>query len=143
MTAKKKNRVGRPKIEIDWNEFEKLCFLQCTLEEISSWFKCSEDTIERRCKENKKMNFADFFLKASAGGKISLRRAQFKSATGGNPALLIFLGKQYLGQKDKYELEHSGKDGGAMQHEHKLSVPEAIEELKKRGVPVPDFGDTE
>lgn len=96
-------KVGRPKKKIDWKEFGKLCQMLCTLEEISGWFNVSEDTIERRVKEEKKCNFADFYKMHSAKGKISLRRAQFKSALGGNAALLIWMGKQVLGQKDKYD----------------------------------------
>lgn len=45
---------------------------------------------------------------AREGGKRSLRRTQFKAALEGNPQLLIWLGKQYLGQSDKSEVEHSG-----------------------------------
>ena len=97
----KQGRKGRPKIEIDWDEFEKLCLIQCTLTEIADWFKCSEDTIERRCREQKKMLFAEYFKKLAVGGKISLRRSQFKLAVGGNPSLNIWLGKQYLGQRDQ------------------------------------------
>ena len=102
---KKKNPkgAGRKKIKIDWDEFEKLCAIQCTLVEIADWFKCSEDTIERRCKEEKKINFAELYRKHSAQGRISLRRSQFKYASKGNPALLIFLGKQYLAQKEKHD----------------------------------------
>jgi len=101
--------AGRPKIRIDWNEFDKLCLIQCTLEEIAAWFKCSVDTVERRCKEDKKLNFAEYFKKKSAGGRISLRRSQFKFANAGNPTLLIWLGKQYLDQKDKHD-EKDSKD---------------------------------
>lgn len=109
---------GRPKIKIDWVEFKKLCSMQCTLSEIADWFKCSEDTIERRCTEEKKMLFAEYFKKNSSSGRISLRREQFKSATGGNVTMLIWLGKQYLDQRDKSEVDQtntmnvtiSGKD---------------------------------
>ena len=102
----KKKKVGRPKILIDWNEFDKLCHIQCTLKEISDWFGCAEDTIRRRCFEERKLNFETLLKKKSTGGKISLRRSQFKLATEGNPALNIWLGKQYLGQRDKYEDGH-------------------------------------
>lgn len=94
---------GRPKINIDWTEFDKLCLIQCTLEEIADWFECSIDTIENRCKSEKRLIFSEYFKKKSVGGKISLRRKQFQMAQDGNVALLIFLGKQYLGQKDKPE----------------------------------------
>ena len=36
-------------------------------------------------------------------GKISLRRAQFEKAIGGNVAMMIWLGKQHLDQRDKIE----------------------------------------
>lgn len=97
--AKKK---GRPKIVIDWDELDKLCEMQCTLDEIADWFKCSTDTIQNKCKSEQKMVFSTYFKKKSVGGRISLRRKQFKVATEGkgNVPLLIFLGKQYLGQTD-------------------------------------------
>lgn len=77
-----------------------MCALHCTLAEIAGFFKCSEDTIERWCLRENKITFAEFYKKHSANGNISLRRMQFKAAEKGNVAMLIFLGKQYLGQKD-------------------------------------------
>lgn len=94
--------MGRPKIEIDEENFKKLCGLQCTLTEIASFFDCSEDTIERWCKRELKLSFADAFKKHSATGKMSLRRWQFKMAEH-NCAMAIFLGKNWLGQSDKIE----------------------------------------
>jgi len=91
--------MGRPRKEIDSDQFEKLCGLQCTLAEIAGWFGCSEDTIERWCKRTYTAGFADAFKRFSQSGKISLRRFQFKIAEK-NAAMAIFLGKQYLGQKD-------------------------------------------
>lgn len=92
---------GRKRIEIDYIEFEKLCGLQCTLGEIAAWFQTSEDTIERRVKEHYKKNFADVYKKYSSTGKISLRRYQFTLAKK-YPAMAIFLGKQLLGQRDRF-----------------------------------------
>lgn len=101
--------MGRPKIVIDWDQFEKLCAMQCTLEEISAWFKCSEDTIERACKREHGVTFADYFKQKRSGGRISLRRKQFEVAMSGNVTMLIFLGKQYLEQSDKVETVQSEK----------------------------------
>jgi hypothetical protein len=39
---------------------------------------------------------------------MNIRRMQLKSANGGNVAMLIWLGKQYLGQKDKQEIASDG-----------------------------------
>lgn len=91
--------MGRPRKEIDKGAFEKLCGLQCTLEEIAGYFDCSPDTIERWCKTEYKESFADTFKKYSATGKMSLRRAQFRLAEK-NASMAIWLGKQYLGQRD-------------------------------------------
>ena len=92
--------MARPQIELSQKEFENLCFIQCTLSEIAGWFRCSEDTVERWCKRTYKMGFAECFKKYSQGGLISLRRAQFELAKR-NAAMAIFLGKNYLGQRDE------------------------------------------
>jgi len=94
--------MARPRKEIDEDNFKKMCGLQCTLAEIAGFFDCSEDTIERWCKRTLKLSFAEAFKKYSAGGKISLRRAQFRLAEK-NASMAIFLGKNYLGQTDRIE----------------------------------------
>lgn len=94
--------MARPRIEIDKVQFENLCKIQCTLEELASWFKCSEDTIERFCKREYGKGFAEVYKTYSADGKISLRRWQFKMAEHSVP-MAIFLGKNMLGQTDKVE----------------------------------------
>jgi len=106
MTAiepKPKRRVGRPCIEINQEEFEKLAGMHCTLAEFAGWFKCSEDTIERWTVKTYGVNFADALKKYSAPGKISLRRKMFESAIGGNTTMMIWLSKQHLGMTDKVE----------------------------------------
>ena len=95
-------KAGRPAIEIDKKQFENLCGLQCTEEEIAAWFKCSIDTIDRWCKRTYETNFADIYKVYSANGKISLRRTQLRLAEK-SAAMAIFLGKNMLGQTDKVE----------------------------------------
>lgn len=102
MTDKKK--VGRPQKDITVDQFEKLCNMQCTLEEIAGFFDCCDDTINNWCKKTYGDNFSGVFKSKSVGGKISLRRNQFKLSEK-NASMAIFLGKQYLGQKDMPELE--------------------------------------
>lgn len=96
---KTKKKMGRPKIEVRQDEFEKLCFLQCTLDEIAGFFDCSADTIENWCKATYSMTFSDIFKIKAQGGKISLRRSQFNLAKT-SAAMAIWLGKQYLNQRD-------------------------------------------
>ena len=101
--------MARPVKEINKEQFESLCNLQCTLDEIAGFFKCSIDTIERWCKRTYNMSFADTFKVYSQNGKISLRRLQFKLAEK-SYAMAIWLGKQYLGQTDKIEATTSFED---------------------------------
>ena len=98
-------KVGRPKTNIDKSNFEKLCQMQCTLEEIAGFFDCCDDTINNWYKEVYEDNFSGVYKKKSMAGKISLRRNQFKIAEN-NAGMAIFLGKQYLGQRDNIEVEH-------------------------------------
>ena len=104
--SKKKTskKMGRPRIEFDdthWANFKKLCTMQATLVEIAAFFEVSEDTIERRVKETYGVTFAEHYKSMSGSGKISLRRKQMDVALSGNVSMLIWLGKQYLGQTDK------------------------------------------
>ena len=98
-------KVGRPSVEIDKELFESLCKLQCTKAEIADFFKCSEDTIENFCHKTYSNNFSVVYKKNSAMGKISLRREQWKLAQKGNCSMLIWLGRQWLGQNDKVVIE--------------------------------------
>lgn len=96
--------MARPKKEIDKTDFEKLCALQCTQEEICSWFDVTDKTLQAWCKRTYKKGFSEVYAKKREKGKISLRRAQFRLAEK-NAAMAIFLGKNYLGQSDKVEYE--------------------------------------
>lgn len=92
-------KIGRPQIEIDKEEFQKLCGIWCTLGEIAYFFNVSPDTIERWCKRTYNESFAEVNKKYSSEGKITLRRYQLRLAEK-YPVMAIFLGKQYLGQSD-------------------------------------------
>lgn len=105
-TAKHKGR-GRPKINIDWDLVERLCNLQCSLDEISYAVKLAPETIERRCKREQRKTFSAFYDEHSTAGKIALRRYQYQHAQK-NVAMAIFLGKQWLGQFDEYGLKVKG-----------------------------------
>lgn len=99
--------MARPKKEIEQQQFEKLCAMLATEEEIAGFFDCSVDTIERWCKRTYKVGFAEIYKTHSAKGKISIRRNQLKLSEK-YPAMAIWLGKQYLGQRETpMEVEHT------------------------------------
>jgi hypothetical protein len=90
--------MARPPIEIDEVQLEKLAQLHCTNTEIAAFFNCSVDTITRR--------YADLLDKGREAGKIALRRKQWQLAIEkGDRVMLIWLGKQYLGQSEKVAYE--------------------------------------
>jgi len=97
--------VGRPSVKIDWKQIDRLCHIQCTGPEIAAILGLDRSTLEKRCKKDKRVNLSAYIKEKSYGGRMSLRRWQFETAKKGNPALLIWLGKQYLDQKDKHEVE--------------------------------------
>jgi hypothetical protein len=103
--------MARPRKEIDWSDVEKLCGLQCTQEEIAQFCDVSQDTLTRHCQDEFGMSFAEFFEQKRGAGRISLRRSQWQLAQKGNPTMLIWLGKQYLSQRDKTSTELSGPEG--------------------------------
>lgn len=99
-----KGQIKQAQIKIDQKQFENLCKMQCTETEIMSWFDVSKDTLIRWCKANYGCDFATIYEQKKEGGKIALRRYQLQLAEK-NPTMAIFLGKQYLKQRDNIEVE--------------------------------------
>lgn len=102
------NKVGRPKWELSdadfvrMTEMAKIC---CTQDEICSIFGITEPTLDSRLKERGFKNFLDFYKKYEGQGKQSLRRLQWSAAQEGSVPMLIWLGKQWLGQADKAQTQ--------------------------------------
>lgn len=106
------NKGGRPEKPIDYGQLEKLCAIHCTGEECASILGCSYEHLNNKLKEAGLGGFLDYFKKYSSQGKASLRRRQYKAAVeDGNVPMMIWLGKQYLGQKDKNETDVTSSDG--------------------------------
>lgn len=97
-------KMGRPRKEISEIEFEKLCTLQCTEEEIAGWFNCSVDTIENWCKRTYGETFSETYKKHSAGGKLTLRRNMLRLSEK-SAVMAIFLAKNWLGMTDNVEVK--------------------------------------
>lgn len=106
-----KKKMGRPKKVIDQTQFETMCGLHCTLEEICAILGVTDKTLNTWCKETYGATFSEVFAQKVAIGNMSLRRAQFKLAQK-NAAMAIFLGKNYLGQTDQVETKIEFEDDG-------------------------------
>lgn len=102
-----KGQIKQAQARIDRDEFEKLCAMQCTTEEIAGFFGCCKDTLFEWGRNEYGRDFSTVFAEKKASGRSSLRRSQWKKATEKNDTtMLIWLGKQYLGQTDKIEQEN-------------------------------------
>ena len=107
-----KGQIKQAQERRDKRQFETLCGMQCTEEEICSVFEVSKDTLLRWCKNTYEMDFADVFKEKRAYGTASLRRTQWRMAED-NVAMAIWLGKQYLGQREAQitDIKMSADDG--------------------------------
>lgn len=93
--------MARPKKNINEAQVLKLAAMGCSGEEIAAVVGCSRDLIYK--------NFSTALKEGQEKRNCSLRRAQYDVGVNKkNPTMLIWLGKQFLGQADKQELEHSG-----------------------------------
>lgn len=124
-------KTGRPKKYINQKQFESLCAIQCTQEEICGVLDVCDETLTDWCRETYGKRFSEVFKIKRQLGKASLRRSQWKLAEK-NATMGIWLGKQYLGQKDEQQLKYSGEltqNVNLMSEEEKNKK---YEELKKR-----------
>lgn len=97
---------GRPKLEVDWIAVEEMCKIHCTGEEIAAISKMSYDTLKKAIRKKYDLTFTQYYKEKSADGKMSLRRKQFKSAVeDGNTTMLVWMGKQLLGQRDGRDID--------------------------------------
>jgi hypothetical protein len=84
--------MARPKIQIDAEQVTALAETGMKVVEIAAFFGVSHDTISR--------NYATELAKGKHELKKNLRMAQILAAQQGNSTMLVWLGKQYLGQTD-------------------------------------------
>jgi hypothetical protein len=87
---------GTNKYDIDENQIEFLASKFWTNTEIAAFLGVTEGTIRK--------GYSEILIKGRENGKAKLRDLQLKAAQSGNVTMLIWLGKQYLGQSDKQDL---------------------------------------
>ena len=92
-SPKRKSRVDREKVEM-------LSSFGCTIMEIAKFFIVDESVIRK--------DYVEEVRRGKEQMKLRLRQLQWKFAEQGNTSLLIFLGKNYLNQTDKQQLDMTG-----------------------------------
>mgnify|MGYP001591360622 CR=1 FL=1 len=119
-------RTGRPRKEINSQQLYELAVIRCTELEMAAVLGISIETFERRRAERKQwpvvltkdaepvyLSFREILSSGRAIGRVSMRRKQWELAMAGDRTMLIWLGKQFLGQRDMVGI--SDPDGGAVQ----------------------------
>jgi hypothetical protein len=108
MPAKPKTKTTRKKtgpkpMIIGYDMVTRAASIQCTEYEIAKLVGLTDDGFRKRKARDKKLR--DALEEGYSGGRRSLRRVQWEGAQKGNPTMMIWMGKQYLGQRDKAELK--------------------------------------
>ena len=94
-TRTPRRATGRPRKRVDAKLIEELAKIMASRAEIAAIAGCSVSTLDRR--------FDAAIKRGNDHAKASIRRRQFECAMAGNVTMLIWLGKQWLGQRDKTE----------------------------------------
>jgi hypothetical protein len=96
------NPVGRPPAEIDLDMVRNAAGIGCTVHEIASVLGIGRSTMHKYMALNPEIQEA--IDEGRDKGCATLRRQQWHRATAGSDTMLIWLGKQFLGQKDRQDV---------------------------------------
>lgn len=107
---KPKRKRGRPKVAIDWGYVGEMLEAGGSAVGIAATIGIEEDTLRKRCPLDNKCTFSAFSQQKKASGDEQLRTKQFQVAMSGDKTMLIWLGKQRLGQTDKSDIQQTIKE---------------------------------
>ncbi len=86
---------------IDWDRIDQYFMCGGSITQVAAGIGCSVDTLERRCRSEKNAEIAHYQQEKKERGNLAIHSAQFEKAIKEkNPTMLIWLGKQRLGQKE-------------------------------------------
>lgn len=106
--------------EVDMEKLAKLAQLPIRAEDIGYVLGVSTDTLSRRIKEAHGCTFAEYLEQKRATIRYNLMAKQFEVALKGDKTMLIWLGKQYLGQSDKQDVKTHDAGSDALAAEVKV-----------------------
>lgn len=136
---------GPPKREIDMKLVERAAQMGCTNEEIVALLDVSMGCFRNRLKDDPALQ--DALTWGRDTGKATLRRMQWAGAEAGNATMLVWLGKNMLGQTDKIEnsgtidnrlkviVEFVGDPAPAIEHEkpQQRFMPRVVNDVDWKG----------
>ncbi len=99
-------KMARPKAKIDWDHAGKLIAAGCDGVQVAAYFGIKPDTLYFRCEQDNKQGFSEFLREKRAKGDALLYATQYELAIKEkNPTMLVWLGKQRLGQREKQDTD--------------------------------------
>ena len=102
--------MGRPKIEIDWEQLDTILKYKPSLVDAGELTKCHPDTLANKIREKHNMTFSEYREQKMAVVRRSLvAKALDMAVTGGNATMLIFCLKNLCGWTDVHQV--SSPDG--------------------------------
>ena len=92
------------KVEFTPEDLEKLAILSPSVEEVAAVFEVAKRTVQRYLR---KKDYSEAYERGKSKRRVSIKRAQYQLAMKGHCAMLIWLGKNELGQSDMPEIQGS------------------------------------
>ena len=125
---------GRPEAKIDWKIVDDMLMKGSFATEIAAKLGIHHDTLYKRCVVDQKIEFSAYRQEKTSIGDYSIRQKQFEVAViDGNTTMLIWLGKQRLGQTDTIAPPTIAPLQDSIDKDHKLMQLEyEVAELKKK-----------
>ena len=95
---------------IDWEKVDRLLRSGCTGVQVASRLGVHADTLYRACERERGAAFAAYSQQKREDGETLILEKQMDAAMKGDKTMLIWLGKQRLGQKEKHDHTTNDKD---------------------------------
>lgn len=112
--------MPRKKIDINWDLVEKRMEAGCNGVEIAATLRIDSDTFYNRFREKYGKRFQDSSADFYKAGDANLKSVQYSKALSGNMQMLIFLGKERLGQGKEELINSPFEDILALKHENMI-----------------------
>ena len=118
--------AGRPAAIIDWKAVDRLLQAGCAGTQIAARLGIHANTLYERCSKEHECDFSDYSQQKREHGETLLHEQQFAAAMKGNISMLVWLGKQRLGQKER----------SANENETLIKVLQTEVVIRSSGVPL-------
>lgn len=133
--------MSRPEKPIDWKLVDRLLIAGCMGTEIAAHFDMHPNTFYDRVQAEYGIGFTEYSSQKKQKGESLLRSKQFDTAMSGDKTMLIWLGKQRLGQKEHHEIATPPNDANLnfadafiKSEAARLSLEKKVQQMESSGI---------